>query len=532
MVHKDKNFKNDRTNRVIKIDIEDLDKQLEFYNKTLNQYEILNHNYTLKLDSLQKQNNNLKNQNNKLVKDNENLKNQNNKLVKDNKNLQNQKNDLKTQIDYFKKQMPESNLKKGINVLVPTYKAERFVLKFLNSMKKQTLDYELFEVLFVINGERDNTENLINDFSNNNPEINIKIIESEPGATTARNKGIDELNREYVTFIDVDDFISPNYLNEAYKHCSLNRIIIGDYYDIDENTGEISETYFTKSFKGKKGVIDPYSVSQGALLIATNKVMPTKDIKKVKFDPNLKSGDDHQYFCKLYSKFDYEYYFVGNDCDATYYRLVVSNSVSRQPLSYDFNIVQRLEVMKRVDEMYENLENPKMEKLLDLTINSSQLTFIIRYLEKYPSHYAKVLNEINNYDLKHFNYDNFKNRTISLFNKIITNNNNENKKLKEENNKLSNSNSKKVENELNDIKTHETELLNELDKIKKENKKLLDINQRKMAGNIADLKKQNEQLLASNKKLSNSNKELKDLNKKLLNSNSWKLTEPLRKIKR
>ncbi|MBE6497289.1 MAG: glycosyltransferase [Methanobrevibacter sp.] len=507
-------FKKDK----ITISTEDLDKQLEFYNKTLNEYEILNHNYTLKLNSLQTQNNNLKNQNANLKKDYEHLKKIN--------------NDLQSHNDYLKKYMPEYDFKKGISVLVPTYKAEEFVLKFLDSMKKQTLDYELFEVLFVINGERDNTENLIREFSKNNPEINIEIIESEPGATTARNKGIDELNREYVVFIDVDDFISPNYLYEAYKHCAPNRIIIGDYYDIDENTGEISETYFTKSFKGKKGIIDPYSISQGALLIATNKVMPTRDIKTVKFDPNLKSGDDHDYFCRLYSKFDYEFYFVGNDCDAIYYRLVVSNSVSRQPLSYDFNIIQRLEVMKKVDDMHETLENPKMEKLLDLTMNSSQMTFIIRYLERYPEHYTKVLNEIKRYDMKHFDYNNFKNRVLSTFNKIIIKNSNENKKLKEENSNLAKVANGESENELENLKKHENELIEEINNLKKENanlkssnKKLLELDNKKVNENIIDLKKQNEKLLASNK-------ELLDLNNKLINSNSWKLTEPLRKIKK
>lgn len=492
----------------INISIDDLDKQLEFYNKTLNEFEILNHSYFLKINSLETQNKNLKNQNNNLKKDNEHLKNRNNELFSENNHL--------------KKFSPQYKLKKGIDVLVPTYKAEEYVLKFLDSMKKQTLEYELFEVLFVINGERDNTENLIRKFSEENPKINIKIIESEPGATTARNKGIDELNREYVVFIDVDDFISPNYLKEAYKHCSPNRIIIGDYYDIDENTGEISETYFTKSFKGKKGIIDPYSVSQGALLIATNKVMPTSDIKTVKFDTNLKSGDDHEYFCRLYSKFDYEYYFVGNDCDAIYYRLVVSNSVSRQPLSYDFNIIQRLEVMKKVDEMYETLKNPKMEKLLNLTINSSQLTFIIRYLERYPEHYAKVLNEIKNYNLKHFDYDNFKNKTISLFNEIIVKNNNENKKIKEENNRLSSINKSEYENKL----TNEINLLKrENESLKESNKKLLENDSKKLNENINDLKKHNEQLLKSNK-------ELMKLNNELMNSNSWKFTKPFRKIKK
>jgi len=260
--------------------------------------------------------------------------------------------------------------------------------------------------------------------------------------------------------------------------------------------------------------------------------MPTRDIKTVKFDPNLKSGDDHDYFCRLYSKFDYEFYFVGNDCDAIYYRLVVSNSVSRQPLSYDFNIIQRLEVMKKVDDMHETLENPKMEKLLDLTMNSSQMTFIIRYLERYPEHYTKVLNEIKRYDMKHFDYNNFKNRVLSTFNKIIIKNSNENKKLKEENSNLAKVANGESENELENLKKHENELIEEINNLKKENanlkssnKKLLELDNKKVNENIIDLKKQNEKLLASNK-------ELLDLNNKLINSNSWKLTEPLRKIKK
>ena len=64
------------------------------------------------------------------------------------------------------------------------------------------------------------------EFIQQNPEINITVIESEPGATTARNAGIDILNREYVTFIDVDDFISPGYLEITYQTIKTTEIDI------------------------------------------------------------------------------------------------------------------------------------------------------------------------------------------------------------------------------------------------------------------------------------------------------------------
>lgn len=39
--------------------------------------------------------------------------------------------------------------KKGINIIVPTYKAEKYIINLLNSLKNQTIDYNLFEAILL-----------------------------------------------------------------------------------------------------------------------------------------------------------------------------------------------------------------------------------------------------------------------------------------------------------------------------------------------------------------------------------------------
>ena len=48
------------------------------------------------------------------------------------------------------------NFQKGITIITPAYKCEDYILNLLNSLNKQSIDFNLFEILIVINGERDN----------------------------------------------------------------------------------------------------------------------------------------------------------------------------------------------------------------------------------------------------------------------------------------------------------------------------------------------------------------------------------------
>ena len=79
----------------VNVSIDDLDNQFEFYNKTLNEFEKLNHNNILKLNKLQTDINKIKNENESIKKENESIK-------KENESIKNDVNFLREENDYYK----------------------------------------------------------------------------------------------------------------------------------------------------------------------------------------------------------------------------------------------------------------------------------------------------------------------------------------------------------------------------------------------------------------------------------------------
>ena len=139
----------------------------------------------------------------------------------------------------------ESDLKDGISAIIPTYKGEKYINKLLDSLINQSIDFNLFEAIFIVNGEFDSTPDIIKKYQTANPEVNIILTESEEGVCNARNKGIELASMKYSIFIDDDDFISENYFEELYKFVKPNRIVLGTFYDIDEDTGKVMDSYMT-----------------------------------------------------------------------------------------------------------------------------------------------------------------------------------------------------------------------------------------------------------------------------------------------
>lgn len=116
-----------------------------------------------------------------------------------------------------------SNKKNSIkvSVVVPVYNVENFLNKCLESILKQTMPMEDYEVLIINDGSTDNSAKIINAYVEN--YFNFCLIDQEnSGLSAARNTGIENAKGEYIVFIDGDDFVEPTYLEELYNACVLN----------------------------------------------------------------------------------------------------------------------------------------------------------------------------------------------------------------------------------------------------------------------------------------------------------------------
>jgi glycosyltransferase involved in cell wall biosynthesis len=283
----------------------------------------------------------------------------------------------------------------GISIIVPSYNSENHIHKLLNTLQNQTIDNSLFEVIFVINGDPGKTPSIIKNFKQKHPSIDIRIFYSEiTSASNARNVGIQQIKKQYVTFVDDDDYISPHFLKQLYNYSKNGRIVISEIIDVDENDPNITSNINVqlKSYQGT--VDDPYKQISMMLTINACKLIPTSIIKKVKFNVDLPSGEDIVFFCNLYMLCEFEF-FVLNDKQAFYYRTIRSNSVSRKKISYEFNIKERLAVIKELNKLLLFTNNLELQQFISQKIRAQVGVFMNSYLKECPEESDKVLFDID-----------------------------------------------------------------------------------------------------------------------------------------
>jgi glycosyltransferase involved in cell wall biosynthesis len=96
------------------------------------------------------------------------------------------------------------------SVIIPTYNRVEFILLAIRSVLNQT--YKNFELIVVNDGSTDETESVVATIKDDRIKY-IKIENSERGK--ARNTGVQIATGDYVTFLDSDDQLYDDYLEEA-----------------------------------------------------------------------------------------------------------------------------------------------------------------------------------------------------------------------------------------------------------------------------------------------------------------------------
>jgi len=118
---------------------------------------------------------------------------------------------------------------------MPAYNAQDYIADAINSVVQQT--FTDFELLIVNNGSTDNTESIINSFSD--PRIKV-VNQPEKGIAIALNTGLQHAQSDYIARFDADDICYPQRLEEQYNFMISHPeyIICGsacDYMDMHGN---------------------------------------------------------------------------------------------------------------------------------------------------------------------------------------------------------------------------------------------------------------------------------------------------------
>lgn len=133
-----------------------------------------------------------------------------------------------------------------VSIIVPVYKAEKFIHQCIDSLLAQT--YKNIEVILVDDGSPDNCGKICDEYAAKDKRVKV-IHQKNSGVSAARNKAIAHSKGEWITFVDADDKVTDDYIEKLMS--KDGDWIIGGYRDTNNNFCHIIED----SYIGKERLI-------------------------------------------------------------------------------------------------------------------------------------------------------------------------------------------------------------------------------------------------------------------------------------
>lgn len=101
-----------------------------------------------------------------------------------------------------------------ISVIIPVYNGADFIKRCYDSIKNQT--FKDLEMIFVDDESKDNSLEILRELEKKDNKVKV-IAQKNKKQGGARNTGLKAANGNYISFVDVDDYISEDFLEALYN---------------------------------------------------------------------------------------------------------------------------------------------------------------------------------------------------------------------------------------------------------------------------------------------------------------------------
>ncbi|MGR1373061.1 glycosyltransferase family 2 protein, partial [Streptococcus agalactiae] len=189
-------------------------------------------------------------------------------------------------------------MKEKVTVIIPIYNSEAYLKECVQSVLQQT--HPLIEVILIDDGSTDNSGEICDNLSQEDNRI-LVFHKKNGGVSSARNLGLDKSTGEFITFVDSDDFVAPNMIEIMLKNLITENADIAEVdFDIsnERDYRKKKRRNFYKVFKNNNSLKEFLSGNRVENIVCT-KLYKKSIIGNLRFDENLKIGEDLLFNCKL-----------------------------------------------------------------------------------------------------------------------------------------------------------------------------------------------------------------------------------------
>lgn len=101
-----------------------------------------------------------------------------------------------------------------VSIIVPVYNVENYLSKCLDSLIHQSLTS--IEIIVINDGSTDQSGEIAKNYAQKDHRIRL-FHQSNMGLSLTRNRGLKEAKGEYIVFVDSDDWLCENAIEQLYK---------------------------------------------------------------------------------------------------------------------------------------------------------------------------------------------------------------------------------------------------------------------------------------------------------------------------
>ena len=189
-----------------------------------------------------------------------------------------------------------------ISIIIPVYNAENYLEECLLTISQQT--FNDFEILAINDGSTDRSLEILKKYQAKEPRLQV-ISQENKGVSAARNLGLENAQGEYITFVDADDWLHPESLEQYIEIAEKENsdIVISQF--LTEKSNEKQAPSSIKSFDRKEieQKIFPKLIETDVYNSVCNKLYRAELIKKTnaKFPLGVRIAEDAQFNHQVFS---------------------------------------------------------------------------------------------------------------------------------------------------------------------------------------------------------------------------------------
>jgi len=281
-----------------------------------------------------------------------------------------------------------------ISIIIPVYNAERYLHQCIESVIAQT--FEDWETILVNDGSKDGSLAICQEYAAKDKRIKV-IDKSNGGPSSARNKGLENAQGEFVYFMDADDWIETKFLEifvrngikDAYEtrqrhykneDCDYDIIFQGFVRELADGRKEESFAMDADTSMMNKGEIICRLYKEHVYGWSWCKLFRREIIENhhIRFDESLRLWED-ELFTSEFLKYAEKIKTVNSHL---YHYIYYPNSLMQTNNTY----LKRLFLSERMNEVLMPIANDELKEYINTTYNKNLKYSLLMALKNEPNH--------------------------------------------------------------------------------------------------------------------------------------------------